>query len=307
MRAGRVAVLMATFNGQAYLREQLASLDAQTWAGVDLLVSDDGSTDGTPDLVRRFARDWNKGSLAIVEGPRQGFAENFRSLILRQDASRASYVAFCDQDDIWNGDKLEKAVAWLSSRPPGTPALYCGRTLNFAPERRSMSPLFPHKPCFANALVQSIAGGNTMVMNRAAFELVQTAARRSSFVSHDWLSYLIVTGAGGEVFYNPVPDVLYRQHQDNLVGANDNWIAVAQRISFVLNGRFREWTDRNLQILEDNKDLLTPEARQTLQRFRSARHAPLHKRLAALRQSGVFRQTRKGHAALAIAALMKLL
>ena len=298
---------MATHDGEAYLTEQLASLRSQTWLNIDLLLSDDGSTDGTLEALREFASAWPKGHVTIVPGPCNGFAENFRSLILRHEAASADYVAFCDQDDIWKDDKLENAIAWLSSRPDGKPALYCGRTLNFAGQRRWMSPLFPYQPCFANALVQSIAGGNTMVMNRSAFDLVQTAARRARFVSHDWLAYLIVTGAGGEVFYNPEPDVLYRQHDTNLVGANNTWTSLIPRLLFILDGRFREWTDMNVQTLRANIDLLTPHARQVLDRFCAARQAPLHRRIVGVRQSGVFRQTRKGQAALIIAALLKLL
>ena len=83
-----------------------------------------------------------------------------------------------------------------------------------------MSPLFRRPPSFRNALVQSLAGGNTMVLNRPARDLVALASRRARFVSHDWWAYLLVTGAGGAVHYSAKPLVRYRQHAHNLVGAN---------------------------------------------------------------------------------------
>ncbi|PHP65576.1 glycosyl transferase family 2 [Zhengella mangrovi] len=291
---GRVAVLLATHNGERYLAEQLRSIEDQTWSRIDILVSDDASSDSTLGQLEDHMARWPKGRFSVVEGPNRGFSENFRSLILRHEPQRADYVAFCDQDDIWNADKLENAIAWLSSQPANTPALYCGRTLNFRSGRESFSPLFRKPPCFQNALVQSIAGGNTMVMNRCAFAILRKAARRGPFVSHDWFSYMLITGAGGRVFYNPVPDIRYRQHEGNLVGENNSWGARVLRMRYFLQGRFRDWTDRNLANLEACEDLLNDESRRTLALFREARTARLHRRMALLFGSGVFRQTFKG-------------
>ena len=102
------------------------------------------------------------------------------------------------------------------------PLLFCSRTLTITESGTpvGMSPLFRRTPSFRNALVQSLAGGNTMVLNRAARDIVALASRRARFVSHDWWAYLLVTGAGGVVHYSAKPLVRYRQHAQNLVGAN---------------------------------------------------------------------------------------
>ena len=199
---GRLAVLMATFNGARFIDEQLRSIDQQTWPIIDVWASDDGSTDGTLGALERWAVYWSKGDFMRLPGPGRGFAANFRSLLTNTKID-ADYVAFCDQDDVWLTDKTQAAVAALEiygSRP----ALYCARTIitDADGEELSRSPLFRRPPDFANALVQSIGGGNTMVLNRAAHQLLREAATRTGFVSHDWFAYLIVAGGGGRVIYD---------------------------------------------------------------------------------------------------------
>jgi hypothetical protein len=189
---------------------------------------------------------------------------------------------------------------------PDVPALFCSRTLTISEvgEAVGASPLFVKKPSFENALVQSLAGGNTMVLNRPAQSIMACASRRSGFVSHDWWAYLLVSGAGGEVFYCARPLVRYRQHGSNQVGANTSWQARRSRLKRMIRGQFRQWSDENLAGLEANTDLLTPEAMQALVRFRDARNAPLPRRLFDLNSSGVYRQTLSGNVGLYAAALM---
>lgn len=298
---------MATHNGQPYLEEQLRSLEAQSWPSIDLIVSDDGSTDATLDVVASFASGWKKGRMNIVSGPETGFADNFRSLILNGDVA-GDYVAFCDQDDIWKPEKLANAVAMLAREKEGKPALFCGRTELFpCKDKRQMSPLFKKPPSFRNALVQSIAGGNTMVMNRTAFDLLQESVRRTGFVSHDWWTYLLITGCGGWIHYSKEPDILYRQHDLNLVGANNTAFGKIQRIRMLLRGRFRGWTTANLAGLDLCVDLLTPKARQQLATFKEVRQGSLFNRIRALRNSGVYRQTHSGGITLVVACAFGLL
>ena len=105
----------------------------------------------------------------------------------------------------WNG---------FRSSADDVPALFCSRTriITAEGEPAGFSPLFSKKPSFRNAIVQSIAGGNTMVMNRAARDIMLEASRRTGFVSHDWWCYLILTGVGGIVHYSPTAKIGYRQH-----------------------------------------------------------------------------------------------
>ncbi|MDB5506239.1 MAG: glycosyl transferase [Devosia sp.] len=303
----RVLVLLATYNGAAYLDEQLASIAAQNIAGVDLVASDDGSTDGTLDLLTRWQAQWSKGSFAIRPGPQQGVAANFRSLILCDAALAAEFAAFSDQDDIWLPDHLSRGVAVHRAGDGTRPGLYCERTEIIAEDGtpRDFSPLFRRQPDFRNALIQSIAGGNTMVFNRTALDLLQEAARRARFSYHDWWAYMMITGGGGWVHYETEPHVRYRQHGGNLIGENNSWRARFFRFGALLRGQFTEWNRDNLVALTASADQLTPEARVTIAEFETARTAGLLRRLAALARSGVYRQTAMSQVLLFVACAIR--
>lgn len=308
-KKGKVLVLMATYNAGRFIKKQIASLAEQSWPHIDILVSDDGSIDGTVPYLQAAAGAWRKGTFSLIFGPQKGFAENFRSLMSRIDGE-ARYIAFCDQDDIWDRDKLDRAIAWLDAQDSDRPALFCGRTRLVDEEGNSigLSPLFEKPASFRNALVQSIAGGNTMVLNRAGAILVAEAARRVSFISHDWWCYMLLSGAGGAVHYSPSPSIAYRQHGGNLVGANTGWKARLHRLlALMFTPRFSDWNRINLSALERVADLLTPDAISVLRDFEQARTLPLPARFCALKRSGVYRQTAAGQLGLWLACALRRL
>jgi glycosyltransferase involved in cell wall biosynthesis len=298
-----VAVLMATYNGGDFLDEQIQSLEDQTHASIDVHVSDDGSSDRTRAILEAWRARWNRGRFVVRSGPGGGFSENFRSLIVHADVD-ADYFAFCDQDDIWEPGKLRRALETLGP-PADAPRLFCSRTRIISESGRllGLSPEFRRDPSFRNALVQSIAGGNTMVFNAAARHLLATASARSAFVSHDWWAYMLVTGAGGQVFYSSEPLVRYRQHPNNLVGTTNSIRGQLDRLERLGRGVFAQWSDINIAGLEDNIHLLTPEARTVFGRFKEARNKGIAERLRGLRASGVYRQTLLGNIALYVAAM----
>ncbi|PWW00240.1 glycosyltransferase involved in cell wall biosynthesis [Hoeflea marina] len=290
-----IAVLLGTYNGATYLRAQLRSIGSQQLAGgltprLTLYVSDDGSRDDTRAIIAEFGAE---GTVRVVEGagPCMGFAENFRHLVLTCGDAHDIYL-FCDQDDLWHADKLQSAISRLAPFA-NAPAMVCGRTLNIdeTGARVGLSPLFSRQPSFRNALVQSIAGANTMAFNRLAFALLRRSAGHGPFVSHDWWTYLIVTGAGGTVIYVPEPTISYRQHAGNVVGANTGLLSRLDRIRRGLRGQFRDWNQRNIGLLALNSDLLTQENRAVLADFRRARSRLFLAGLPWLLKSGVYRQT----------------
>ncbi|RWD72585.1 MAG: glycosyltransferase family 2 protein [Mesorhizobium sp.] len=297
---------MGTKDGAAFIGEQLESLFAQSWPAVDLWVSDDGSTDATVAIVEAWRSRWNKGSVTLVDGPRKGFAANFRSMIIDPRID-ADYYAFCDQDDIWEPDRLESAIRWMEGEDSDMPLLFCSRTatISEAGLPAGYSPLFRRPPSFRNALVQSIAGGNTMLFNRKARDLLAKASARTEFVSHDWWAYLIVTAAGGKVRYEPRPLVRYRQHAANLVGANVSWKARLSRLGRLFQGQFATWTDTNLRGLAVNRDLIAPDPAFCLRLFIRARKGSTFRRFRLLGKSGVYRQTLMGTLGLYLAFLSR--
>ncbi len=292
-------ILLATYNGGALVRAQLDSLVAQSEGNWHLQISDDGSRDDTQDILATFARA-NPTRTTLRQGPKSGFVANFLSLLTEADP-QAPWLAFCDQDDVWLPHKLERATQWIKGQDPAQPALYCSRNWVCDAEltKLHLSPLFDRAPGFANALVENIATGNTVVLNRAGADLARRAAAYAGEVfAHDWWIYQLVTGAGGTVFFDPEPGVLYRQHSANQVGHGRQMRHVPQ----VLAGRFADRVGRNIAALDPVADLLTGDNQMILRQFIAARNAsgPV-RRMLALRRSGAYRQTARGQLGLTVA------
>lgn len=301
----KVAILLCTYHGELYLAEQLDSFATQTHTNWEVWASDDASVDQTLDILKSYQSAWGSEKLSIKAGPQKGFAANFLSLLCNP-CIEADFYAFSDQDDVWDEKKLSAALSLLGEVPSEIPALYCGRTLLVDEQNKEigLSPLFRRPPCFANALLQNIGGGNTMVFNRSARNLVAMAGSQLNVISHDWWTYMVVSGCGGKVFYDPVPHVRYRQHIKNLVGTNRGLSALLVRLKKILHGRYREWLDVNMVALDAIKNELTAENRIIFDFFSCARKKPYFIKTLAIMSSGVHRQTVPGNMGVVLASLV---
>ncbi len=304
----KVAILMCTYQGQRFLIEQLASFENQTHTNWELWASDDGSDDDTTKILKEFKKLFPSNQVSIIKGPRHGFVSNFLSLTCNKNID-ADYYAYSDQDDIWKPDKIERAINYLKDVTNNIPSLYCSRTelINSSGQHIGFSPLFKKPPRFENALIQNIGGGNTMVFNRVARSLLMTAGENVSVVFHDWWTYQLVSGAGGHVYYDQHPSLLYRQHEKNIIGKNNSWIARLKRIHMLLQGRFREWNDRNTAELLKISYILSDENQRTLKNFRQGRQSSFLKRLYLIHKCRLYRQTLLGNLGLIAAVLLNKL
>lgn len=304
-RGDKVAILLCSFQGEQYLAEQLDSIVKQTHQNWIIYVSDDGSTDGTLDILRDYQAQLGMGRLFIFSGPGKGYVKNFFSLAKNDDVD-ADYFAFCDQDDVWSVDKLGVAVDWLKRQPVKTPCLYGGRTslIDESGQKIGLSPLFKFPPSFKNALVQSIAGGNTMVFNRSVKKILGETLIDSTVISHDWWLYILVTACGGVVKYDPTPYISYRQHGNNLIGANTGLHSSLLRFKRMLEGRLTTWNESNLSAIQTVKPFMPRNNLQTLTQFELGRCSSLVKRCFLFKRSGVYRQTFQGNIALLVAVVL---
>lgn len=299
-----VAILQSSYNGARFLEDQLRSFEAQSHRDWLLINADDGSTDDTLSIFKYFQKRAGFERVFLQQGPHRGFVINFLSLIADQSI-KADYYAFSDQDDVWEPDKLEHALSWLGKVPASVPGLYCSRTRLIDELGRSIgySPLFRKPPSFANALVQNIAGGNTMVFNEAARQLL-SAGGIVDVPSHDWWLYMLVSGVEGALFYDRYCSVRYRCHPNNVVGSNLGIRPRILRARMLLEGEFRRWTDKYLAAIEARHPPLTPQSRATLDAFRNARREGLLARMSDMHRSGVYRQTRLGNFGLFVGAVL---
>ena len=300
-----VLILMCTYNGAKFLREQLDSLEIQDHHKWRLIVSDDGSVDETLFILMQYKKRWGSNKLEIRHGPRRGFCQNFLSLACDPNIT-GDFFAFCDQDDVWLKDKLSFSLeCLLGSSDLNCPLLYCGRTIYVDIHLRycGSSPKFIFPATFRNALVQSIAGGNTMVFNHASKHLLEKFGPKN-VPSHDWWIYLLVTGTGGKVYYDINSKILYRQHQHSLVGGNQTIKANIYRAWGLICGRFRQWNHANVQALIQYEQLLSDENRIILRLFTMLRQSSIVGRFRLMEVCGLYRQTRLGTIGLFIAALL---
>ncbi|RTK94151.1 MAG: glycosyltransferase family 2 protein [Rickettsiales bacterium] len=302
-----VTIFLCTCNGGLYLAEQLESFSKQSYKNWNLIINDDDSSDQTKDIIYRYQQE-SKNIIEFKSYPRRGFVKNFLSSVCETELD-SDFFAFADQDDIWLENKLDRAVTQLQTMSNDRPSLYCSRTelINEEGEHIEYSPLFTKPPSFANALVQSIAGGNTMVFNKAAYELIKKAGSNIEVISHDWWIYQLVTSSGGDVFYDQHPEILYRQHTKNLIGSNNNLIARFSRIKLLLKGIFREWNDKNIAALKQVYHLLILDNKKTLDKFQEARQSRLLPRLKGLLEIRIYRQTTLGNLGLIFAAIFNLI
>lgn len=306
LKNNEVAILMATYQGQDFIFEQLNSIASQSYCNWKLYVSDDGSKDATLEIIKRFSHE--KGiSIPVYKGPGKGFVKNFLSMLSREDIT-GDYFAFSDQDDIWHPEKLEKALAWLNTIPASTPALYCTRTHLIDSKGNSLgySPLFKRKPEFSNALIQSIGGGNTMVINKAARDIIIKAGI-VNVISHDWWFYILISGAGGKVFHDTKSTLSYRQHQGNLIGSNLGLKAKLRRLGKIFQGQYREWNELHIRALDENTNILCEKNREKYQLFKKVHSASFIKRMLAFVKLGLYRQSKMDSFGIFISALFKKL
>lgn len=300
-----VSILMGCYNGASFLAEQLDSIEAQTHTNWRLYVSVDGSDDGTMEILQGYQLRWGADRLVIRDGLHQGFCRNFLGLAVDQSIE-ADFYAFCDQDDVWLREKLSIAVSYLKLQYPKLPQVYCSRTQYVSRNLKplGMSTAFPYPRTFRNALVQSIAGGNTMVFNHEAKKLLN-AAGLVDVPSHDWWLYILVEAAGGMVFFDFNSYILYRQHPGALVGANISLLAKWRRFVMVLQGRFKEWNNKNIAALFSVKHLIEPHNLQMMTEFERLRDSHFLHRIRMISVCGLYRQGWHGTLSLLLAALIK--
>ncbi|MFS3136899.1 glycosyltransferase [Gluconacetobacter sacchari] len=268
-----VCILLSVHNGATFLADQLRSLVQQTHQDWALIWRDDGSTDDSARIVQHFADTQPVGRCVQITRitERLGVARSF-ALLLDQ-VPDGHLAAFCDQDDVWFPDKLERAAqALLPLHATGRPALYCSRQVltDAALARLGLSPLLPSAPTFSMALAQNIATGCTITLSPAAIRLVRAAMPPPARTLHDWWSYLLVSGADGQVVTDNRPSLYYRQHQSNAVGAPAHVAARALAAFRRGPGPFMSAFSTNVAQLLCHADLLSDRNTATLTTLQQA-------------------------------------
>lgn len=219
----KLQILMSTYNGKAYLREQLDSVLQQDCkqkglVKLQLLVRDDGSKDGTQKILQEYAVRYPQ-EVQWFQGENCGVIQSFFELMKKTE--KADFYAFSDQDDFWMPDKMSSAIQIIEKYGKNRPFLYCCRPKLVDAELNAITSAMKRpamRPSFGNALLENIVTGCTAVMNEELRALV--AVRFPQFtVMHDRWFYLAAS-CFGRVYYDETPHICYRQHGGNVVGVN---------------------------------------------------------------------------------------
>ncbi len=300
-----VAILMCTYNGEEFLEEQLDSIENQDYKNWTLFVNDDCSKDRTLSILKTYQKKWGAKKLIIRRGPQKGFCQNFLQIINDKKINADLYV-LSDQDDVWMPNKLSHTLKKISKLDHSKPYLYCARTTYVSSDAKKIlgeSDLFLKPTSIKNALIQSIAGGNTMAFNNHLKKVTQKYPR-AKVVSHDWWLYIMNELVGGKTFYDPESTILYRQHSKSLIGANTGWIAKLKRLKMLLNGTYRVYNTRHLEVLNKLYFKGIVKNIELIDQFYILRDKPLKFRYKMIHDLGIYRQTWDGHLALYLGAFL---
>lgn len=260
-----VTVLMSTYNGQSYLREQIDSVLRQNQVVPRILVRDDGSEDDTISILEDYSR---QGLLRYTTGANVGPGLSFMTQVW--DAPRSEYYAFCDQDDIWLPDKLIAAVRTIGTVSPERPSLYFS-ALTVVDEKAQFVRILARSgvPTLGSAMVGNPGAGCTFVFNGELGELLRLHS--SDFIgTHDSWTLRVCLAVGGVIFYDSNSHILYRQHDRNVVGLKSPRQRIWRRLARYASGEHpREAAARAL--LEAYSDRMPHENRALLEKIASYR------------------------------------
>ena len=231
----KVQILMSTYNGEAYLREQMDSILAQkTILGkekiaISLLIRDDGSKDNTIKILEEYKKRFSQ--ISYIKGENIGACKSFFKLMQKVE-KEMDYIAFSDQDDVWKENKIKRAISGLKKYDT-IPAMYASdlEIVNYNLEliKVSNNTSKHFYPSFGNALIENICTGCTIVINKKLYDMVVKTVPRYAYM-HDWWLYMTAS-CFGKVLYDKKAWIKYRQHKENTVGsAVKYWKLMEKRI-----------------------------------------------------------------------------
>lgn len=294
-RSLSVAVILGFYNGNKYILDQLESIISQTHKNISVFIFDDNSSE---KIIKKeiYSKQKYPNQISIITRKTNlGYAKNFL-YGLKELKNNFDYYAFSDQDDIWDNNKIEQALIHLNHKDNSKANLYCSRTnyYNYDLSRKiGSSKIFNRPPTFRNAILQNIAGGNTIVLNNKAKEIISKTIKCKEYVSHDWWCYQIISASEGAIIFNKTTFVKYRQHNKNIIGRNNSLKEKSKRLFLFFSGKYKDWCEINMNNLKLNKDIFSKNNLRVLNYFLSARKSNhFIKKIKNYKKSGVYRQSK---------------
>lgn len=257
----KIQVLLSTYNGEKYIKEQIESILKQEEVEISLLIRDDGSTDKTIEIIKKLAKE-NK-NITFYKGENIGPARSFMDLIYKSD--EVSFYAFADQDDVWKPRKLISAINLLKEKK-NKPSLYISaleivdENLNFIGTKK-VSGNF----CFEGEIIKNFATGCTQVFNKNLRDIIKSYSP-SYIIMHDSWITRVCYAVGGNVIIDDNTYIKYRQHSNNVLGYKDEGLQKLKRqfkIAFIDKISMRANIAKELK--NGYEEMLTKDAKEVVE------------------------------------------
>ena len=296
-----VTILLAAYNGEKYLADQLESIIGQTYKNWRLLISDDNSKDKTLKIIKSYQRKYTD-KIEILENPVSfGSAkDNFFYLINNADSD---YVMLCDQDDVWLPNKIEitlKRMKQLESSSSVDYPVLVFTDLLVVNENQELiassfmkySNLCGKRTGLNNLLIQNIATGCTIMINKSLLRLSKKHINSETILMHDWWLSLTAS-AFGRLEYIKATTVKYRQHENNTLGAK-NTRSIRYLLKKAFSGKdiklsIKRTTLQAAQFLAAYGDSLNTENRKLIGGYAALYNSSKFKRLCFMIKNRVFK------------------
>lgn len=263
--SSKVNIVMSTYNGEKYIREQMGSLLSQTYENIEIYVRDDGSKDDTVKILKEYEE--SRG-IHVIEGKNMGFSASFFEVLAA--AEDGDYWSFCDQDDVWFPEKVSLAVKWLDGQKQDKPLLYYSLSEMFDESGRSLGIQEPPRGslCFRRAMTGTFGVGFSMVINRRLRdEMLKCDPYKVH--SHDWLAGAVALGFG-KVHINHKICARYRRLDSSVTR-----ISLGRKIKWAL-AMLRDDGDvaeRNREYIRVYREELNPQKRKTAELFDNKKYS----------------------------------
>lgn len=237
MKEKKVAVIMSTYNGERFIREQLDSILNQSYKNIELIVRDDGSKDKTVEIVKEYQE--KHKNIKLHQGQNLGFVKSFFELL---KLAEADYYAYADQDDIWIENKIELAVNSLNKLDDQKPNMAFGNSDYYDENMEFMGYGEKNKTySFLSSLFACVGQGMTMTVNKKTRDMIIENMPKTCFF-HDWWTYILCV-ALGNVAYDNVTTVKYRRRKENATSEGQGYL------------RLLVWRVKNLLLNDGMKDI----------------------------------------------------
>ncbi|OUQ33213.1 glycosyltransferase [Massilimicrobiota timonensis] len=234
----KILIMMSTFNGEDFIKEQLDSIMAQT-VDFDLLIRDDGSKDSTLEILKKYAK--NKSNIRILVGENIGCNQSYFTLL--KNAGVYKYYAFSDQDDIWDADKLQIAISTIENSKLEGPLLYgsCSKILKNNIITGTTKKKYTEIN-FYNTIVQNFLPGHSQVFNYELFKQIKCDLNYDNIYVYDaWITN--VAAITGNIIFDNNPHTLYRMHNQNVLGFGENYISwIKNRFMKLINNEISQYS-----------------------------------------------------------------